>query len=1091
MQPRARVLATGLLAVAGLLGLAGLTRGASAQAPLPTEGYRLADTWLTRDPVNSVAKFEKPVGLAVAADDNVYIADARLKQVYQLANGGQVVRKWDVDARVGTPIDVTVSSDRVYVVGDAGGEVRSRAGALIRTFTVSGARGVAIGPDRRLFVSRVGQVGGQPTGLVDVRDVDGNVLGAPWQDPTFPMRAVFGLDVGPNGRVYLAADGAVYVLDDGRVTALLRVRAAIEGPDVVDVSVDSAGRVFAILAAQTGMVIGWNGVVGTAGSYMGDALLPGAKWLAAGPGAGMVVSLDAPGFIGVGYLPARDDLKGQILVPQRWGEAGDSLGLLDGPRRVSVAAGGDVYLVDRLERVQRWSVAGVPQEQWDATQVADVAGGGTLPCFIRGEALTCLAPARSVLWERAAPSGSWLTALAGSATHLAAVDLANQRLLVYERTMDPAGPPNPTSWAIGPAGTFTAVTDVAVDGQTVYLVNHTERRVDLYNLDGQAQGTIDVPNEALRVAAAGGAVYALSRDGWIYKYDAAGTLKAAFEAVPNGKAGDLGVEPGGRVYVTDFHTDRATNQPVSRVLVYEPGGNPPGQLPPEADRDCVVEVDKQAAPDQVFINEEVTVQLEVTGRCNYGGGELDVALIIDQSGSMPPAAIAAAQAAAVTFVTELDPKGAQVSLVVFSSSATTLVPLTRNLSDVVRAVSRIQAGGTTQYAAGMSKALTELTGPAARPGVPKIVVMMTDGNPTDRPDVQPMVDRLKSAGLNIFTIGLGNDLDRDLLRQVASDPSQFYEAPTESQLSEVYASIARRIGATKLLKTGTVVDELPADMSLVAGSVLPDARLTGRTLTWDLVDVPITGLQLSYRVKPTQAGLRPTNVRATLDYVDSTTAAGTRVFPVPEVMVIKRTRLTAYLPYLSKNRCRPQRADVVLVFDTSNSMLEPAQPGSAQTKLQAAQAAGRSFLDQMVLPGDQASIVAFNTGVSTPQRLTGSRAALLSALAGLRTNAGTRIDLGLNAAEAELLSSRHQRSNTPVIVLLTDGRPSGTTDEKVIRAGRNARANGFQLFAIGLGDADMDLLRFVAGDSKRSFYAPTGAALQGIYASIAGAALCD
>ncbi len=1055
-------------------------------AQLPTEGYRLVDTWTSREAVNSVPRFKKPGGVDVAADETVYAVDSQLNQVYHLDAGGQVLQRWDTDPAVGSPLDVAASVDRVYVVGTEGGEVRNRTGALQRTFQGSGFKGVAVGPDRRVYLSRVTQAGGTPTGVVELRDVDGNVLGAPWKSDIFPMRATFGLDVGLDGRVYIAADGGVYVFDAGTLTALMRVRQAIEGPDLVDVAVDDRGRVYAVMFGQTGMLVAWKGVVGTQGDYLGDVVFGGARWLAVGPGAGLVVAVEGVSFAGLSYLSTRDDLTTQ---PLRWGEVGDSLGQLDAPRRVAVGAAGDVYLVDRTERVQRWSVLGNPQEQWDTPQLADVAGGAARPCYIRGTALACLGPSRTVAWEVPGPQNGWLTAASGNSSRLAVVDLANQRLALYDRSNGQAA----GGWALSDDGSFTAVSDVAMDETAVYLANRTSRRVEVYSLTGELLRSVDVPGVALRVAVADGALYALTRDGWIYKYDANSVLKSAFDAAPGGSPADLAAGPSGRVYVADYHPDAdgETVQEVSQVLVYEPGGSPPGQLPPQPERTCVVGVDKRAAPAQVYLGEEVSIQLKVQGSCPPGEGQVDVALIVDQSGSMTGAAISASQAAAIGFLAELDPKGAQVALVAFSTTATVLQPLTSDLRQVVRSVAKITAGGTTNYTDALNKALGELTGPNSRPASPRIMVMMTDGNPTDRTDVEDTADRVKAAGIILYTVGLGKDLDRDLLRGMASSPDLFYEAPSETQLSEIYTTIAQRIGATRLLRTGLVVDELPADMELVPGSMYPLATVVGHSLTWDLANVPITGQSLTYRVKPQQPGRRPTNVQASLDYVDSTGQDGQLTFPVPAVDVLKRTRFTALLPYLTKNRCRPQRADVVLVFDTSNSMLEPARAGSPETKLQAAQAAGRAFLDFMVLPGDQAAIVNFHGTVTTPQRLTGSRVAILSALAGLQAGAGTRIDLGLNAAAAELLSSRHQPSNTPVIVLLTDGKPSGTTEAEVIRAGQGARALGFQLFAIGLGDADMDLLRFVAGSRDHIFYAPQADALLDIYAEIAGRALCD
>jgi Mg-chelatase subunit ChlD len=703
--------------------------------------------------------------------------------------------------------------------------------------------------------------------------------------------------------------------------------------------------------------------VATAGDYLGDGLLSGAKWLSVGPGGGLVAATDTGTFEGLSYLPDRSNLKGPAL---RWGDTSDTLGLLDTPRRVATSSLGDVFIVDRNERVQHWSAAGNPLEQWDVTQVADVIGGSDRPCYIRGTSTGCLGPARTVQWDMAAPADGWLTSAGGATSRLAAVDLANQRVVIYDRANQKA----PTDWSYAPGTSFVPIADVAMDDNNVYLVNRGTHHVEVYSLTGQLQSFIAVPGEALRVATADGAIYALTRDNWIYKYDAAHTLKAAFEAAPKGAAADLAVGPNGRVYVADGVPFQSGTQTIpGRVLVFEPGGSPPTSLPTHTATACDVTVDKQAAPGQVYLGDQVTVQLAVHGTCPPGTGQVDVALVLDESGSMSGAAIAAVQSAAISFLGELDPKGAQVAVIPFSTTATVLQPLTNNLRDVVRAVAKIASGGTTNYTDAMTKALGELTGPASRADVPHIVILMTDGNPTDRTDVMATADKLKAAGITIFTIGLGSDLDRDLLKQIATSADKFFEAPSETELAKVYTDIALEISITRLLKSGTVMDELPADMDLVPASANPPAQVQGRTLTWQLTDVPITGKTLTYSVKPTVPGHRPTNVQATIDYVDATSIAGKQTFPVPSVDVLQRTVFTAYLPYLTKNRCRPQRADVVLVFDTSSSMNEPSQPGSSQTKMQAAIAAGQTFLSAMTLPGDQGAVVSFNTTSTLTQQL--------------------------------------------------------------------------------------------------------------------------
>jgi hypothetical protein len=53
--------------------------------------------------------------------------------------------------------------------------------------------------------------------------------------------------------------------------------------------------------------------------------------------------------------------------------------------------------------------------------------------------------------------------------------------------------------------------------------------------------------------------------------------------------------------------------------------------------------------------------------------------------------------------------------------------------------------------------------------------------------------RAQESGILVFTIGLGNDLDVDALREMASRPEYFYVTPDAAELAEIYASIAGAI----------------------------------------------------------------------------------------------------------------------------------------------------------------------------------------------------------------------------------------------------------------------------------------------------------
>ena len=53
--------------------------------------------------------------------------------------------------------------------------------------------------------------------------------------------------------------------------------------------------------------------------------------------------------------------------------------------------------------------------------------------------------------------------------------------------------------------------------------------------------------------------------------------------------------------------------------------------------------------------------------------------------------------------------------------------------------------------------------------------------------------RAADAGIVLFTIGLGEDANMDLLRRMAVDPSRAIYAPNEADLAEIYRGIASLI----------------------------------------------------------------------------------------------------------------------------------------------------------------------------------------------------------------------------------------------------------------------------------------------------------
>jgi Mg-chelatase subunit ChlD len=156
--------------------------------------------------------------------------------------------------------------------------------------------------------------------------------------------------------------------------------------------------------------------------------------------------------------------------------------------------------------------------------------------------------------------------------------------------------------------------------------------------------------------------------------------------------------------------------------------------------------------------------------------------------------------------------------------------------------------------------------------------------------------------------------------------------------------------------------------------------------------------------------------------------------------------------------------------------------------------AALAFLDQLHFDaGDQAAVVTFNSDAWLLAVLTPDRTALDAAIADMKTGQFTRIDLGIVSAREELLGPRRHGDNTPVMIVLTDGRANPEPVETAIEQAEMAKRAGITLFVIGLGvpeALDDEALRLIA--SRPGYYYRTSDAdnLAAIYEEIAEVIPC-
>jgi len=187
---------------------------------------------------------------------------------------------------------------------------------------------------------------------------------------------------------------------------------------------------------------------------------------------------------------------------------------------------------------------------------------------------------------------------------------------------------------------------------------------------------------------------------------------------------------------------------------------------------------------------------------------VDVALVIDTSNSMllptQPGGVRkmdAAIDAAKNFLNYLKLPATldqdQVSIIWFNDEGGVEVPLTGDRAAIEAALDRLpqrQAGGT-HIEKGLDLAYGEMTGPNHRSASNRAIILLTDGGQDPGTGGTPVVvaaaDRIKAAGITLWTVGLGQEVDLALLRQIATSPDHFKLAPTAEDLELIYEEIAR------------------------------------------------------------------------------------------------------------------------------------------------------------------------------------------------------------------------------------------------------------------------------------------------------------
>ena len=131
-----------------------------------------------------------------------------------------------------------------------------------------------------------------------------------------------------------------------------------------------------------------------------------------------------------------------------------------------------------------------------------------------------------------------------------------------------------------------------------------------------------------------------------------------------------------------------------------------------------------------------------------------------------------------------------------NADAWILAPLTSDRTALDAALDQVALAQQTRLDRAVAVGAEALADPSRRrSGNQPVLVLLTDGRANPVPIEAAVADATiaKDAGVTLFTIGLGEDIDADGLAAMASTPRGFLRAPDGEDLAAAYAQVARSI----------------------------------------------------------------------------------------------------------------------------------------------------------------------------------------------------------------------------------------------------------------------------------------------------------
>ncbi|MCK5861401.1 MAG: VWA domain-containing protein, partial [Candidatus Hydrogenedentes bacterium] len=194
---------------------------------------------------------------------------------------------------------------------------------------------------------------------------------------------------------------------------------------------------------------------------------------------------------------------------------------------------------------------------------------------------------------------------------------------------------------------------------------------------------------------------------------------------------------------------------------------------------------------------------------------VNVAIVLDRSGSMSGEKLAKAKEAAIMVVDRLRPDDI-ISVVAYDTRVTVLVPATKvsDQESIHKAIRSLKAGSNTALFAGVSKGAAEVRKFLGEERVNRII-LISDGlaneGPSSPGDLAELGASLIKEGVSVTTIGLGLDYNEDLMAALArksdgnhmfAEKAQDLKSAFEREFGDMLSVVAKNVGITIVCEPG-------------------------------------------------------------------------------------------------------------------------------------------------------------------------------------------------------------------------------------------------------------------------------------------------